>query len=273
MTGTRGVAAALALLAVTGCWPDREAVPRAEIVPRAEPTDPNAPRVVVKVVTPSVPAGTYAEAVVRLENAGGQGSWMVSFGDSGREHGGAVSDVRCGPRPGAVEEHRVRHAYRYPGDWTVTVTFTSGACGGEPPRGYQGSAVVRVTPAPDVPGNGPEPPLLHGVVQHGHPSAKGLTRLEAFPDDEDGYLTEIRYAWGDGSPDTVFTFPLSQCVDPHDHWPTSRWPGSLDKAEWTSPEHRYARAGSYTVTVTVVSTACDGTSPQRVSESAVVTAG
>jgi len=253
------------LVAAVGCGSG------ARVSPSAEPTDPAAPRVVVEVPKTTVPAGEYAEALVRVENLGSAGVLDVTFGDNGPGGGSSTSDTPCGPIPGNVFEHRIRHPYRYAGTWTVTATFRTQLCGGSAPLEYRGTATVEVTPA-DVPTNGPERPRLSNIGENPHGATPGMTRVQASVEEPDGYLTEMRYAWGDGSPDTVFTFPLDKCVDPPDRWPYSGSPASLDDTEWTDPEHRYPHPGDYEVTVTAVSTGCDGGERQEATKTVTVTA-
>lgn len=254
----------MASVALTACGDANGAV-----TPR-ESEAPDGPRVVIEVVRDGVETATFAEAVVRIENIAGSGVVEIDFGDHGAGGGWAAADVGCGADPGRSENHPVKHAYRRPGTWTVTATFTPGMCEGGHGEPLVGTAVVHVVEGA-TPSNGPVPPRLTNVVSRAAPGEPGVTALQAFPQDPDGYLTELRYAWGDGSADTVFNFPLSACVDPDDHWPITSLGDTPAERAMTFPQHRYERDGSYEVTVTAVTVGCDGESRQVARETATVT--
>lgn len=263
-----------AVLATVACGEGRPVPPRTTSSPSPSPAasslDPTAPRLVVEVITPRVAAGEYAEAIVRYENLRTEGVLDVTFGDNAPGTGVGSADTGCGTHPGFVAESKVRHAYRYAGTWTVTAVFLTAPCGQDDRREYRATATVEVTPA-EVPTNGPERPRLGDVGADPHRTKPGVTQAQALVSERDGYITEVRYAWGDGSPDTVFTFPLAECVDPPDHWPSSSSPTSLNDTEWADPEHRYPRPGEYEMTVTAVSTGCDGGDRQEASRTVTVT--
>lgn len=223
-------------------------------VSATSPADPHAPRIVLQPVSATVAAGAYAVVELRLENVRGEGSTVVTYGDDRGGHNWAAADVGCGVDPGFVQRQELRHAYRTAGTFTVTATFNAAACGGAPRQTYRATTVVEVTPA-RVPTNGPDQP---GVVAFApHPANKGVVTIDAKAWDEDGYVTEVRYAWGDGGEDSVYPFPLNGCSDAPDRWPATPRPGP-PAGEWSSPEHRYTSPGDYRVTVTVVSVGCDG---------------
>ena len=83
--------------------------------------------------------------------------------------------------------------------------------------------------------------------------------------DADGWIDRFTVDWGDGTaPETLPGDPIPcRAVVPY-AWPTGDYvsvPASTPGA--TSPLHHYDNPGTYTVTVTARSTACDGSQPQE----------
>ena len=83
--------------------------------------------------------------------------------------------------------------------------------------------------------------------------------------DTDGWISQFVVDWGDGNaPETLTGDPL-----PCRAWAPWGWPGGtrvslpFNTPGATSPMHFYSTAGTYTVTVTARSTACDGSQPQE----------
>jgi hypothetical protein len=78
--------------------------------------------------------------------------------------------------------------------------------------------------------------------------------------DGDGWLRPLELDWGDGSPPQVFPeWPRDLACQPT----LSGWPLPTQLTMATgSAIHEYAAPGTYTVTLTAVSTACDGSERQ-----------
>ena len=91
--------------------------------------------------------------------------------------------------------------------------------------------------------------------------------------DPDGWIHHFTVDWGDGTALATYAYDPFPCkaVAP-DGWPQSNYVSlpsdtlhplvGLDGQPVPSTEHHYAIAGTYTVTVTATSTACDGSQPQ-----------
>lgn len=203
-----------------------------------------------------VRAGEFAEVHVRTENVGGNGTFSVAFGDGTAGPGWALAttppDCTGGLAPGVRAHDVYRHAYRAPGTYAVTVTFTP-SCGGTSP--VVGRGTVTVLPG-RVLSNGPEPLAFDTGSPLDVAPAGGL-EVVAFPNfvDPDGHVARIVYSWGDGTPDAVFG-DLADCVDSARRWPTTEF--TADPPAGRQVTHAYARAGTYRVTVTVTTSGCDG---------------
>jgi hypothetical protein len=92
--------------------------------------------------------------------------------------------------------------------------------------------------------------------------------------DEDGWIRQFLVDWGDGSaPVTLAYNPFPCKAMPPSGWPADNYVSipsntlnpevGLDGKPAPSTEHLYSTPGTYTVTVTVRSTACDGSQPQE----------
>jgi hypothetical protein len=221
--------------------------------------NPVVPRIVVRQVG-TARAGGYATFEVRTENVGGSGSWTFTAGDGSGAWGVDDYGEDCGGhRPGFAHTSRLTHAYRYPGRWVVLVRFVPTCQGVEGPA-IEGRGVITVGEG-TVRSNGPEVPLPGRLpmdcswVRDRADRPSRDARCHPEYGDEDGYVTRVAYSWGDGSKDTVFTFPLSECVDPPDHWPATY---ADDEGPVWGARHRFPRVGTYRVRVTVTSSGCDG---------------
>jgi hypothetical protein len=159
------------------------------------------------------------------------------------------------PPPAASATVSRSHAYRGAGIFHVTVDVVSGypcrATSWE--RRVTVKLDVRVTDGPKV-SNGPQPPAKPDLIEQ-YPRDGG-SFVTANVNDGDGYVRKLVYDWGDGTP----TVDVGLVADrPCEDSPT-RWPSSQ---AFTGIGHHYAKDGHYRVTVTVVSTGCDGKDEQR----------
>jgi hypothetical protein len=115
---------------------------------------------------------------------------------------------------------------------------------------------------------GPFVPVLQ--VNHAglfpEPTDSLVKGVHAFARDEDGYIAGFSLNWGDGTPVETYSGDPLGCMQLPGGWTNaSQTMMSSTKADRTPPTHRYAQAGTYTVTVHVWSTGCDGADEQKVS--------
>lgn len=213
-------------------------------------------------------AGGEAQVEVTEARHGGEGESSVEFGDGGTGYRSAGADMGCEPLHGQGDGWRapevLTHVYRYPGTYTVTVTFTP-HCGTRRLSPVIGTGQVTVLDG-DAPSNGADTPFGddRGVFcrkasnEYGTPQPPPL-HIDCVIqyEDYDGYVTSVVVRWGDGSPDSVWEFPLSECVDPEKTWPRTL-PDEDDPDDASPARHLYPAKGIYRAYVTVTSSGCDG---------------
>lgn len=107
---------------------------------------------------------------------------------------------------------------------------------------------------------GPSLPSFEGgpsVAPQGHEGDTSYVTVAGVARDEDGFVTSVVIDWGDGSP--VEPHPGDTACQPS----PSGWPLPSQAVLFTgSNEHHYSHARSYTVTVSVVSSGCNGQQQQ-----------
>jgi hypothetical protein len=151
------------------------------------------------------------------------------------------------------------HPYRRAGSYPVRITTVDLAC--HPDVVSQGPAFTANVTQGESHSNGPALPTVRNCVLDTNgfcASADGrhATAYAGSLADADGYVAAVRVDWGDGSAVANTTFPMSDCRDPGTRWPSSE----RTNASW---DHTYARAGSYTITLTVFSAGCDSRDVQQ----------
>ena len=237
-------------------------------------------------VTPARPkAGETVRFVVTASQPGNCCAIGLQPGDGGE----TAPSQTCTAGQGGKQRVEFTHAYNRPGTWTAVARADAGrACdmtdamravfpGGQwngttlppvttPALPQITSSVTVVVSAGATTSQGPGAPAIDGIALARAPD--GQVALQAVVSDGDGWLARVEVDWGDGTPAAVL-LPATACRNDESGWPVdSLWvirePVQPPVSSFVpSPAHRYATPGAYTVTVTAVSTACDGSTPQR----------
>jgi hypothetical protein len=107
-----------------------------------------------------------------------------------------------------------------------------------------------------------------------HPGDAHYLPLYIAAQDDDGWIRQFVVDWGDGGSLTTYDYNPFPCkAMPPSGWPAGNYVSlpsdtthplvAIDGTPAPSTEHYYPNPGSYIVTVTVRSTACDGSDPQE----------
>lgn len=209
--------------------------------------------VVVATLTPGDPA-TATEATLTVRATDDAGRPVVQnpdWGDGSPARGYRPPDS-CGEPADA--ERTFRHAWRHPGPVVVAVRVGSPACDAVDADAPDESVTVRL-PFDVQPGkattNGPDVPDGAGLVVRY--DAEDGASVEGVAVDADGHLS-WGVDWGDGGYRPV------QPNGPCDDGDGRRYPATDAPVH---AYHGYAAPGTYTVTITLVSTGCGGADEQR----------
>lgn len=201
----------------------------------------------------------------------------------------------CTAKAAGTQRVEFAHVYNKPGEWKVTATadaglicdrtdalnavFPNGRHNGQMPIEPSTAALpqlqmkIAVVVAPGTTSSqGQSPPQLELVLSTVD-APEGEVALSGAAIDLDGWVRSVSVDWGDGSPAAAAS-PAAPCQSGENGWPvygttlmTTLPPGARIGGTVAPPTHRYAAPGTYTVTVTAVSTGCDGADEQRVSRS------
>lgn len=221
-------------------------------------------RVEASLADSTVAPSEFVEFAVRVTDADADKVRVVwEFGDGTRTRIPA-EPAACADQPSTRPidtVNRQRHAYRYPGSYRAVLHVLTGPqqCLSEP-------AVEQVTLELEVhvtdgstDSNGPEAADLRFVQDRD--TEDGSVAMSAYAVEYDGYLVRAVIDWGDGSPLDTLERTTEDCHEPDLSWPESTW--------LLSPlVHRYEHDGVFTVTITFVSTGCDGQDEQSTSTTA-----
>jgi len=172
--------------------------------------------------------------------------------------------------PGAPQGHgpvslSTVHTYSGNNQWMFEARALTGNCD-EP--GGAGALFGILQVGPSSTGQGPARPDIwmarSGFIgENGQPAHQGdrsWAAVVAIAKDDDGWVRSAKLDWGDGTKPQVFASGMI-CRPTVTGWPggTQIAFGAVGSGEGV---HHYANPGTYTVTVTAVSTGCDGTVTQ-----------
>jgi hypothetical protein len=124
---------------------------------------------------------------------------------------------------------------------------------------------------------GPALPTMKEVGNYASPDHYGDAHylpLYIAAQDDDGWISQFVVDWGDDTSPTTYVYNPFPCkAMPPSGWPAGNYVSlpsdttnplvGIDGQSVPSTEHFYVAPGTYTVTVTVRSTACDGSQPQE----------
>ncbi|HEX3622792.1 MAG TPA: hypothetical protein VHT97_10790 [Acidimicrobiales bacterium] len=184
----------------------------------------------------------------------------ISFGDGAQFAQGTAFECPGPQGHGPVSFH-TSHIYNLDGRWAFAVAPITGSCS-EPNVEAALLGTLEVGPGvssaqgPSLPTVSVDSTVLPANLQN-DPT---WVSIAGMIDDADGWLRDVTVNWGDGSPpERVATgFDNLPCNSSLGGWPTP-----TKKMIFTGDAmHHYATVGLFTVTVTAVSTACDGSMPQ-----------
>jgi hypothetical protein len=219
-------------------------------------------------MTPPEPnAGDPVQFVITAASGDGPCCTFVGmgFGDGyqGRQQPFGDGCNATGDGPTSVQA-TFSHVYNQAGKWHLWfgASETIGC-----PGSFEGGTGLITIAIGDGPSSaqGPEPPTLTLDTSPDPPGpATGLhAGIFVWARDPDGYISSVLIDWGDGTP------VVQSSGDPLPCQPTlAGWPAS---SEFHAPQsqppfiHDYAAHGNYTITVTIISTGCDGSDPQQTS--------
>ncbi|MDQ3945338.1 MAG: PKD domain-containing protein, partial [Actinomycetota bacterium] len=178
------------------------------------------------------------------------------YGDGGSSNGqmvwpGGSCDTAVPGKSGAG----YTHTYNRAGRWEFSFQAVTGRCGVD--NIYTGlHGYLEVAPGVSR-SQGPALPVVNQVLEARAPNdpvVPGSLQVWAEAEDTDGFVSGFVVDFGDGTPAETFLGDRMGCRPTPSGWPAR----SLAWLRDPYASHRYATPGTYTITVTAVSTGCDG---------------
>lgn len=246
--------------AETGPWDESASIPTARWEARNGRLT-----LTIEVRPPAPRVGERAHVrVVATVDGGGLISSALAFGQAKPSESTRVI-IECAPpgAPGAAPERRVvsrktsvrEVRFNAPGQQQVTAIGKAHRCGG----GGEVELTGLVTVGPSgLPTNGPARPTATVGASSGWKSLSHSRFVDLLVggEDRDGYVRRLEIDWGDGT--SSETVEIEGEADVCRRNPVAPSGGVVP----TSRPHLYTRDGTYRVTVTAVSSGCDGRTRQ-----------
>jgi hypothetical protein len=174
-------------------------------------------------------------------------------------NGRGTPDVHCMQGPtGTAYDAEYSTVYNQAGRYEFLAGAMSGTSCGEQGDIY---AWIDIAPGSST-GQGPELPVVqvdNSTPPPKHQDDPAWVTLWGEAKDADGFITKLVVDWGDG---TTQTFPgdPGPCQKTSDGWPAAT---DVMVPYDPPPPHHYTSYGTFRVTLTAVSTACNGSDVQR----------
>jgi hypothetical protein len=206
--------------------------------------------------------------------------WFPGAGDVNYDGDVDQTENHCPGALAAPTDRRIRFTrrYRVPGTYTAWVRVQTRSCAGIADQGaawrLRGAHVaedfLRYTVTGRLWPNGPAQPVPTLTFRHTHWSPPDEVddgpgvQVKAY---DDGDFRTVRVDWGDGTVEDVAFGSVpgqdggyNDCAQPREF-------REQQQRIVAKPDHTYATAGTYTVTVTVRTASCDGTDVQSATTS------
>ncbi len=190
--------------------------------------------------------------------------------------GDPTSDRTPGTTPAVPAEETTSTSAAVQAPTSATTRPTTSSTTSAPPTTTTTTSATVTSQAPGY-SQGPALPTMKEVGNYASPDHYGDAHylpLFMAAQDDDGWIREFVVDWGDDTSPTTYAYNPFPCkAMPPSGWPAGNYVSlpsdttnplvGIDGQPVPSTEHFYVAAGAYTVTVTVRSTACDGSQPQE----------
>jgi hypothetical protein len=161
-----------------------------------------------------------------------------------------------------VKRAEVVHTYNAHGRMEIMFSAFANGCVGDGPTGGL-YASFDVAPGASS-AQGPTPPNVRFDTSVRPPDIANdisYVTVAGMVTDDDGFIKRLVLDWGDGTPAQVLPGDRGECRPSLSGWPLQSM--ALISSTSSFITHRYAAPGVYRVTLTAISTACDGSDEQR----------
>lgn len=196
-------------------------------------------------------------------------AFALTYGDGGPFFTQSANEcpAQGASAPGTVTATATR-AYNKAGRWRFTFTGMDRDCGMDASSRLHGYLYAWIEVAPGGPptSQGPSLPTFRSADRYGptqYDNDPSWVTVYAAAEDIDGYVAKLVVDYGDGATET-FLEKDRGCRQAANGWPEQSF---LSTPTSPPPAHQYAAKGTYTVTITAYSQACDGGAVQQAARS------